>query len=112
MKCLWHLCSNELIGRQRKFCGGKCKSKFFVTKYRRDIKQKLVEYKGGKCEKCGYDKCIAAMEFHHLDPNQKDFSLSEAGNCISLEEAKREVDKCELLCCRCHREKENDFIPR
>ena len=28
----------------------------------------MVDYKGGKCERCGYDKNISALEFHHLDP--------------------------------------------
>lgn len=27
-----------------------------------------IAYKGGKCQICGYDKCVGALEFHHLDP--------------------------------------------
>ena len=42
------------------------------TQRRRDnVKIKAVEYKGGKCSICGYDKCIGALEFHHLDPDEK-----------------------------------------
>ena len=48
----------------------------YVTKKRRLNKRKLVEYKGGKCEICGYDRCINALEFHHLDPNEKEFGIS------------------------------------
>ena len=111
MKCQWHLCKNDLTGQQRKFCSDKCKSKFFVTKYRRDLKRKLVEYKGGKCEKCDYNRCVAALDFHHVDPETKDFSISHDGQSVSFERAKVEVDKCQLLCANCHREVEDDFIP-
>ena len=70
--------------------------------YRNEVKKKLVEYKGGKCQLCGYDKCIAALDFHHLDPEQKDFTIS--GGTKSFEHLKSEVDKCILVCANCHRE--------
>lgn len=47
-----------------------------VKEYRRRTKQELVNYKGGKCQVCGYDKCNDALDFHHLDPTEKDFSIS------------------------------------
>lgn len=58
---------------------------------------------GGKCEKCGYDKCQRALEFHHLDPNVKDFGISSilTKSFASLVE---ESDKCILLCSNCHAE--------
>lgn len=80
----------------------KCRSEA-VQNARRKIKEKLVAYKGGKCEKCGYDKCIGALEFHHLDPNEKKFQISNP-NVKSFEKLKTEVDKCILLCSNCHRE--------
>lgn len=73
-----------------------------VTKRRREFKEKLIKYKGGKCEICGYDKCVDALEFHHLEPNKKEFTIS--GKIISLERAKKEIDKCILVCANCHRE--------
>lgn len=81
----------------------KCRSEA-VIKRRRVIKEKAVDYKGGKCEKCGYDKCIAALEFHHLDPEQKDFSISMQGVSRAWEKVKKELDKCILVCSNCHRE--------
>lgn len=36
-------------------------------------KKKLIELFGKKCCICGYDKIIEALEFHHIDANQKDF---------------------------------------
>ncbi len=74
-----------------------------VKKYRKKVKERLVEYKGGKCEICGYDKCIDALEFHHLDPKEKDFTLSSS-NVLSFDRMKKEVDKCILVCANCHRE--------
>lgn len=72
------------------------------SKYRQDIKKRLIEYQGGKCQICGYDKCQEALEFHHLDPNEKSFQIS--GGTKSFESLKPEVDKCVLLCANCHRE--------
>ena len=63
-----------------------------------------VQYKGGKCELCGYDRCIEAFEFHHLDSSKKDFGISEKGYTRSWVRIKEELDKCQLLCANCHRE--------
>ena len=38
------------------------------------LKLKAIEYKGGKCIKCGYDKCYSALAFHHRDPNKKEMA--------------------------------------
>lgn len=83
-----------------------------VTAYRKRRKKKLIEYKGGCCEICGYNKCIDALEFHHLDPTKKDFNISKNGTCRTTDEDKREVDKCILVCANCHREThEKKFEP-
>ncbi len=73
-----------------------------VVSWRKRAKAKLVEYKGGKCQCCEYDKCIEAMEFHHLDPIEKDFTIS--GKSWSFEKIKQEVDKCVMVCSNCHKE--------
>ena len=72
---------------------------------KRKFKHKLIEYKGGKCCKCGYNKCEAALHFHHLNPKEKEFTLSQINlndNIFSLEKVLQEVDKCILLCANCH----------
>ena len=51
-----------------------------------------------------YDKCIQALEFHHIDPNQKDYGIGAKGYTRSIEKNKEEVDKCILVCANCHRE--------
>lgn len=79
-----------------------------VIEWRRRTKIKLVEYKGGECKCCGYNKSIKALEFHHLDPMNKDFTIS--GKSWSFERLKNEVDKCILVCNRCHVEIHEDLI--
>lgn len=74
-----------------------------VANCRRKRKRILVEYKGGKCERCGFKTDIMGVyDFHHKDPTQKDFGISSKGRTRSLEKCKIEVDKCELLCRNCH----------
>ena len=70
------------------------------------IKHKLVQYKGGKCEKCGYNKCEGALHFHHLNPEEKEFTISNInfGNEFDMEKLYQEVDKCSILCANCHAE--------
>jgi len=75
-----------------------------VQKRREKIKSLAIEYKGGKCEICGYDKCNGALEFHHLNSDEKDFGISAKGYTRSFESVKRELDKCILVCANCHRE--------
>ncbi len=82
-----------------------CSNSLAVKRFRK-AKELCVEYKGGKCIICNYNKCIGALEFHHIDPKIKDFSISNSKNC-HFNKLKPELDKCVLLCCRCHREVEN-----
>lgn len=80
-------------------------TKKYITNKRREIKIKAVEYKGGKCEVCGYNKCMTALEFHHLDPSNKSFSISSKFK--SWDNIVKELEKCVLVCSNCHREIES-----
>lgn len=74
-----------------------------VTRLRRlRIKKKCVEYLGGKCERCGYDKHLAALTFHHLDPTVKEFTITTSKSSHNWPTIKNELDKCILLCSNCH----------
>ena len=53
-------------------------------------KQRLVNALGGKCCICGYDKCLSALEFHHTDPNEKDFTIGNNTH-IAFEKALKEA---------------------
>ena len=75
-----------------------------VTARRKKLKKMAIEYKGGKCVFCGYDKCNDALDFHHLNSKEKEFGLSVRGLTRSWEKIKEELDKCILVCANCHRE--------
>jgi hypothetical protein len=65
------------------------------------MRRRAVDYKGSKCQRCGYDRCVAALVFHHL--SGKIFRIND-GNGRSWEMIKVELDKCELVCMNCHAE--------
>ncbi len=106
------------LGHTRKFCydcspsykkeAGKAQN---ITAIRKAIKKRLVEYKGGCCEKCGYKNCISALQFHHINPTEKDFNISTQLNLsdFNISFYYQEVDKCKLLCANCHAE-EHDKV--
>jgi DNA-binding transcriptional ArsR family regulator len=75
-----------------------------VSRRRRRMKALLVEEAGGRCIVCGYDRCVAALQFHHLDPSAKSFGLAHRGFTRSIREARREAEKCVLVCSNCHAE--------
>lgn len=71
-------------------------------------KYEAVLQKGGKCERCGYDKNLSALEFHHRNPEEKEFQIDiRRFSNTNLETLKKELDKCELLCSNCHHEHHN-----
>jgi hypothetical protein len=80
-----------------------------VSEWRRRVKLRLIEEFGGSCQLCGYDRCPAALEFHHLDPREKEFSVSRQGATRSYAEVRGEAKKCALLCGNCHAEVEVGF---
>jgi transposase len=77
-----------------------------VSQRRRTVKSILVAEAGGACVLCGYDRCSAALHFHHVDPSSKRFHLSMQGVARSLASARAEMAKCMLLCANCHAEVE------
>ena len=90
------------VGRYRcRLCNGEA-----VSARRRKVKEMLVAEAGGACMLCGYSRYVGALQFHHVDPSAKSFSLSERGLARSLERARAEVAKCVLLCANCHAEVE------
>lgn len=75
-----------------------------VSRWRKNSKANLVSEFGGKCKICNYDRCIANMVFHHVDPTKKDFTIAAKGQIYAYERLRKEASKCVLLCCRCHGE--------
>lgn len=73
--------------------------------WRKRARQYLAVAFGGKCTICGYDKAIAALDYHHINPNEKDSMLCVAmRNGYAWSKIVREARKCTIVCCRCHRE--------
>lgn len=80
---------------------------YYAKQRERALKRKLelIEYKGGKCECCGYDKNYAALDFHHIHPEEKEFQVDSRHLAnTNMDKLKEEADKCVLLCANCHRE--------
>lgn len=80
-----------------------------ANRHRFDRKERMIAYKGGKCCVCGYNKCNRSLNFHHLDPNTKDFGVGSK-HCLSWEKVKKELDKTILLCTNCHMEVHDGII--
>lgn len=87
--------------RHRSYCKICDHARVKAHQHRR--KQEAINYKGGACQICGYKKYQGALDFHHIDPSQKDFTLATY-SVYNLERIKKELDKCILVCSNCHRE--------
>jgi 5-methylcytosine-specific restriction endonuclease McrA len=103
--CPQHGVQSFVLEGRGYYCCPKCRSDR-VQRRRRHIKALLVQEAGGKCQLCGYDRYVGALEFHHVDPAEKSFSLAEGGITRSLARAREETQKCVLLCSTCHAEVE------
>ena len=74
-------------------------------------KYEIIEARGGKCELCGYNKNLSALDFHHKNPDEKEFSLDMKQLASrSLEKLESELNKCIILCANCHREMHNQDL--
>lgn len=77
----------------------------------RKLKKKCLDYLGGKCVRCGFNKWLSAIDFHHIDPSVKDYEMGEfiISNCSVrtdidkvFKKIKPELDKCVPMCRNCH----------
>jgi hypothetical protein len=119
MECI--VCKSKLSGQKKMYCSNACKQKHHYDKIKfqtntyhsqtiRSLKRKieLIKMRGNGCQICGYNKNIAALEFHHRDSNQKESRLdarilSNRTWAFIL----TEFEKCDLLCSNCHKEIHN-----
>jgi predicted transcriptional regulator len=93
---------NRDKGRSCRSVCRRCHQKQTILRYR-SKKLKAIEYKGGKCQKCGYDKCPGSLQFHHRNPSEKNANWKYVRSW-SFDKIKKELDKCDLLCANCHGE--------
>jgi len=87
----------------------KIKNKIKNAEYRRKTRVKVRgwfdDYKRKlKCDICGYNRCTEALDFHHIDLKEKEFSIGQALNRWGKEIILEEMKKCKILCANCHRE--------
>ena len=122
---LSHKCRmcNTLILSRLSYCGHYCRKlyrklhkgkipkrpkpeiEYRRQKKRHEVKKQCIEYKGGRCDKCGYDKSLGALEFHHVNPKEKKYQIGYGiARTWDLEKMKPELDKCQLVCSNCHKE--------
>jgi hypothetical protein len=107
-------CGKPLTGRQRRFCGRGCKNRDTNNRHQNYLaqggrglarKRDLVARRGGCCMRCGYDRNLAALTWHHRDPQDKGFELDlRAFSNRTLSSIELEAAKCDLLCANCHAE--------
>ena len=106
----FYLCRN---GRYYAYC--KVCDRTRQTSRKREVKTAAVGYLGGSCTRCGYDRHVAGLDFHHTDPSTKDFTLGHYNGGLQGGELtanlKAELDKCELVCSNCHREIHAGALP-
>lgn len=102
-ECSKHGLTLHILDNTNRWRCKKCRVEA-VQRRRDKIKELAIQYKGGKCCICGYNKYKGALDFHHLDPNEKDFGIGSKGYTRGWESIKKELDKCILVCSNCHRE--------
>lgn len=75
-----------------------------TNEYRRKWYE-LIKQKGkDRCSKCGYNKCFDALDYHHINPEEKKYNIGHLICTTPSEEKMKELDKCICLCSNCHRE--------
>ena len=62
-----------------------------------------------RCDRCGYDRCFGALDFHHTEASQKKNTHDSLGYWLRQLSPDKFVAKIlntkyELLCANCHRE--------
>jgi hypothetical protein len=105
LPCPAHGMTRHVPRADGSFRCARCRSEQVAARRRR-VKRQLVDEAGGCCELCGYDACLGALQFHHVDPGAKSFAISRRGVTRALSKAREEAAKCVLLCANCHAEVE------
>jgi transposase-like protein/5-methylcytosine-specific restriction endonuclease McrA len=103
--CNVHGATAFVLDRDGYYRCPKCRADSVIRRRAR-IRAEVIADAGGCCAICGYSRNPAALQFHHLDPATKEFTLRN-GDTRSLERMRAEAAKCVLLCANCHAEVES-----
>jgi hypothetical protein len=111
------ICGKSLCGKQRTFCSRRCKNRntnYHHQSYGKQLERgrtrkiTLVLKLGGHCVICGHARNLAALEFHHREPNSKAFQLDTRTLANrNWREVEIKAEKCLLPCSNCHAEHHN-----
>jgi len=93
------ICNSPLNKNQILYCSKSC-----ADKASRQQKHDFINSFKTECSVCGYNRCKSALEFHHLNPDEKEFEISHGSKGRSYESVENEIKKCVLLCANCHAE--------
>ena len=81
-----------------------------VKNHRKLTKERIFYVMGEKCSLCGLkDKCLDIYDFHHLNPEEKDFTISQGLYNNAWSKLVKELKKGTLLCANCHRKVHSNF---
>ena len=91
------LCDKKFQDPKNRSRCGSCNTK--IRRFR--TKAAAIKCLGKKCTQCGWQGNQAALQFHHINSNKKDFIIGNVAN-KSWDTIKTELKKCILLCANCH----------
>ena len=94
---------NKKAGTKRAECK-ECHNKQVKERYAKN-KEIINDLKADQCcAKCGYNKCIAALDYHHINETTKLDTVARLSTHSNIETAIKETKKCIIFCANCHRE--------
>lgn len=98
-----NFCGKNYIYDRKKGHKAKCCNSCHTVGRHIAKKKRALEYKGSKCVQCGYNKYYGALDFHHIDPEKKEFQFGHNWS-RKWKVLQKELDKCVILCRNCHAE--------
>ncbi len=99
MKCKHPSCQENC---NCNFCSKECEDHYKMLGKKHTSRTQALEYLGGRCKKCGFNEDTSILIFHHLDPCDKKYNISEKLS-KGFEYVQAELNKCILLCLNCHK---------
>lgn len=100
-RCKTNDCTTALSGRINSYCKS-CEAEYAKQRY--EARRTFVdEYKMETgCQRCGYREHPVALEFDHIDPLTKKYSIGSQLMSMSWKSLHEEISKCQVLCANCH----------
>lgn len=107
MQAEWYIKNKELAIEKSKKWYKENKEKAAINTRKRREKSIVIlnRVKINGCAICGYNKCTRSLNFHHVNPKDKNFNCNIDGLMQHInKDYVDELNKCILLCANCHGE--------